>query len=268
MNREEELRAWASEVYDPDDSTRLDFTSEEFAHEAFRESLRVIRSTLGAWWLKRELHERATQLGGMLGLDTPDHPAGPLTLYRIYNLAYELHEARGIPGFEAFVRGLRARSLRDATAELWAVRHCARAGEGAEFIDPNMSAGRSPDAVVILGGRRVPVEVKARVEQPLVAYDDRKIMSTLGGARKQLPGSGPSLIYLRLSPPWSEDEVTLNSVAGACDRFLANSRRVNAVVLMLERRLPHPDGEGMAFRTATLTIPSHNPRVRLDDIQQ
>jgi hypothetical protein len=209
VNRAEEVRAWASEVYDPDDPERLDFTSEELAHEAFTQSVRVNKSALGTWWLKRELRERATQLGGMLGLDAPDQPVGPQTLYRINNLAYELHEARAIPGFEAFARGLRSRSLRDATAEMWAVRHCARAGEGAKFIDPNMSAGRSPDAVVILGGRRVPVEVKARVEQPLVAYDaydDRKIMSTLGGARKQLPGGGPSLIYLRLSPPWSEDE--------------------------------------------------------------
>ena len=79
-----------------------------------------------------------------MGLDAADEPAGAITLYRIFNLAYELHEARAVPGFEAFVRGLRSRSLTDATAEMWAVRHCARAGEVVEFVDPQSSAAAHP----------------------------------------------------------------------------------------------------------------------------
>ncbi|MBU1801940.1 MAG: hypothetical protein KKA97_06835 [Actinobacteria bacterium] len=69
MDRAGEMRAWAAEVYDPNDPTRVDFTSEEAAHAAFRESARVIRETLGTWWLERELHERASRLEGMLGLE-------------------------------------------------------------------------------------------------------------------------------------------------------------------------------------------------------
>jgi hypothetical protein len=224
MNRQAEIHAWASEIYDPNDPSRVDFTTQDAAYQAFEESLRVIKCTLGKWWLKRELHPRASHLGGVLGLDGADEPAGAITLYRIFNLAYELHEARTVRGFEAFVRGPRSRSLTDAAAEMCAVRHCARAGEGVEFVGPQSSASRSPDAVVLLGGRRVSVEVKARAELPLTDYAERKIASTLGAARKQLPSSGPSLIYLRLSPPWSEDEATLNSVADACEKFPCSTR--------------------------------------------
>lgn len=57
------------------------------------------------------------------------------------------------------------------------------------------------------------------------------------------------------------------SINNACVGFLRNTRRVNAVVLMIERRLRHPDGGGMAFMTATLTIPNQSPHVWVPDIQ-
>ena len=53
VDRGNEIRAWASEVYDPSDPARMDFTTtEEAAFGAFKESIRVIKSTLGSWWLR------------------------------------------------------------------------------------------------------------------------------------------------------------------------------------------------------------------------
>lgn len=109
--------------------------------------------------------------------------------------------------------------------------------------------------------------MKARAELPVKDYHPNKILSTLGSARGQLPKAGPSLVYLRLSPPWTEDENTVLSIFDACQRYLRNTRRVNAVVLMVERRLPHPDGGGMAFKTGTLTIPNESPNTWIPDIQ-
>lgn len=254
-------------TYSPSDPDRLDFTSPDAMGQVVQESLRVANQYLGQAWLEREFLGPPRHRGAGLGFDDDPEWIGPIPLMRLYFLAYELHEARHIPGFDAFARGLRSRSLADATAEMWAVRHCTEAGEGAWFIDPHGQSGRSPDAITILSIMTVAVEVKARAELPVEAYDRKKILSTLGSARRQLPAGGPSLVYLRLSPPWTEDEQTLLSIKHACICFLRNTRRVNAVVLMIERRLPHPGGGGMAFKTATLTIPNENPYVWVPDIQ-
>lgn len=267
MGVDDQLRAWTKLTYSPSDPDRLDFTSPDSMDQVMQECLRVAKQHLGSAWLEREFLGPVRHRGAGLGFDNDPDWIGPIPLMRLYSLASELHEARRIPGFDAFAKGLRSRSLTDATAEMWAVRHCTEGGQGAWFVDPLGQPGRSPDAMAILNGMTVAVEVKARAEMPIGAYDRKKILSTLGSARGQLPAEGPSLVYLRLSPPWSEHEETLLSIRDACISFLRNTRRVNAVVLMIERRLPHPEGGGMAFKTATLTIPNERPHVWVPDIQ-
>lgn len=282
MRGEGELRAWTRQTYDANDPDRLDFTSPEAMEEVIRESLRVVTRYLGSAWLERELHDRARFRGASLGFDDDPDWVGPIPLMRLWSLAYELHEVRSIPGFAAFAKGLRSRSLTDATAEMWAVRHCMDAGQGVRFVDPHGHTGRSPDAITILSGMDVAVEVKARAELPIEEYHRKKVLSTLGSARRQLPATGPSLVYLRVSPPWSEDEETLLSINDACMNFLRNTRRVNAVVLMVERRLRNPGGAvwpsrrrpsrsrtkaplsgSRTSRTGSTTSPEGRPRVEL-----
>jgi hypothetical protein len=267
MGLEDQLMAWSSLTYSATEPFDVDATSPEAMDQVVIQSLEIAKHHLGSAWLEREFIGGTRSRRAGLGFEDDPDWIGPIPLMRLFSLASELQEANSIPGFAAFVRGLRARSLVDATAEMWAVRHCREAGQGVRFVDPHGTLGRSPDAITVLSGMDVPVEVKARAELPVAAYDRRKILSTLGSARGQLPQEGPSLIYLRISPPWSEHEETLLSIGQACSAFLRNSRRVNAVVLMLERRLAHPDGGGMAFKIATITVPNERPRVWVPDIQ-
>lgn len=191
MGGEDQLRAWTRLTYDASDPDRLDFTSPEAIERVTRESFQVATRYLGSAWLERELLDGARFRGASLGFDEDPDWVGPIPLMRLWSLASELHEARAIPGFAAFVRGLRSRSLTDATAEMWAVSHCMDAGQGVRFVDPHGQLGRSPDAVTILSGMDVAVEVKARAALPIEEYNGKKILSTLGSARRQLPATGP-----------------------------------------------------------------------------
>lgn len=267
MGLNDQFRAWSSLTYSASEPYDLDATTPEAMNRAINESLEIIQQHLGSAWLEREFLGVTRAQRSDLGFDEDPDWIGPIPLMRLGSLANELHEARSIPGFAAFVKGLRARSMLDATAEMWAVRQCNAVFGNVRFVDPHSGPGRTPDAITVLDGIEVAIEVKARAELPLEDYNSKKILSTLGSARGQLPKSGPSLIYLRISPPWSEDQETLISIGNACASFLRNSRRVNAVVLLLERRLPHPDGGGMAFKIASVAVLNDNPRVWIPGIQ-
>lgn len=266
MGLQDQFSAWSRLTYDASEPYDLDATTPEAMDRAVVESLEIIQHYLGSAWLKRELLGVARARRSGLGFEEDPDWIGPIPLMRLGSLASELHEARSIPGFAPFVKGLRARSMLDATVEMWAVRHCKAMVGNVRFVDPHSGTGRTPDAMTVLGGVDVAIEVKSRAELPVENYDRKKILSTLGSARGQLPKSGPSLIYLRISPPWSEDEETLMSIGNACTNFLSNSRRVNAVVLLLERRLAHPDGGGMAFKIASFAVLNDTPRVWIPEI--
>jgi hypothetical protein len=265
MDAEDSIREMTRLQYRPDAPGRLDSTSPEDGERVIKESFRIARRFLGDEWVDRQFDSKVRHTDGGLGLAA--EWVGPESLNRLFSLARELHDAQDLPGFSAFVRDLRSRSLLAAVAEMKAVRHCADGGQGVRFIDPNRLLGRQPDAITLLSGVAVAVEVKVRKTLPTSAYSDEKILSTLGSARKQLPTSGPSLIYLGIGPPWSEDETTMIAIHRACRTFLRKTRRVNAVVLMMEIRLPHPDGSGMAFQSSFLTVPNHDPHIWLPDIQ-
>ena len=223
---------------------------------------------IGPTWLARELHERATARGGLLMLDDPRDDAGASVLRqsRLADLAIELDTARRIRGFPQVLPDLRTRSLYEVVAELRGVRLAAEASEDIWFNDPNACDGPSPDATAVLSGREVAIEVKSKLEQPADAFRPGLITNTLESARKkQLPADGPSIVYLQIGAPWAEDEEILAQTYTACERFLERTGRVNAVVLMLEKRLVH--ARGTRFMKSNITVPNRSARFPLRDIQ-
>lgn len=238
---------------------------------AWREAMDFVHAILGSAWLERELEEKRT--GGYLLLDGPDDDddddqvASFLRQSRLVTLALELHEARWVAGFSHMVRELRTRSMYEAVAELRAVNLAARAGEDVWFIDPNAKSGPSYDAVVVLSGIEVALEVKAKLPKPLQDYRPRTIENTLNEARRrQLPKAGPSVIYMQIASPWSDNEEVLLSIDATIRRWLTKTRRVNAVILMLERTFVRADGN-RSVTTGRLTIPNLHPHVWVPDIQ-
>lgn len=262
-SRAHSVREWATLGYDEvrDAPDVIQITSDDQIEAFMDEAADVISETIGAWWFEREFHGGPRARHTLLDLadDTEDF-IRPERLHAVFDLADGLVRTRGLLGFNAFAAGLRSRSLTDAAAEMRAIAHCIRAGAQVHFVNPNRRPGPSPDAVANFFGVPVFVEVKSRQNLPVLDYSSSKIHSTLSSARRQLPPDEASMIYLGIGHLWCGSDEVLASIKDAAERFLRNTRRVNVVVLMMERKFPHPHDEGAAFSNAMMAV--HNPRAR------
>ena len=97
-------------------------------------------------------------------------------------------------------------------------------------------------------------------------YRPRLIENSLNKARRQLPGSGPALIYLQVSSPWSDDADVMTSVDACIHQWLRKTRRVNGVHVLVERTFTRPDGHGAVSR-GVVFIPNLSARAPVPDIQ-
>jgi hypothetical protein len=250
-------------------ASSVDLRQSDAQGRAWEQAMDFIVSILGTAWLERELEAPKDKGYLLLGGDEDDDDdlCAYLRLQRVVLLASELDASqRIIRGSRHLVKALRARTSYEAVAELRAINHMARAGQAAWFIDPNANQGPSFDAVVVLSGHEVAVEVKAKESKPVAEYRPSLIENPLRKARSQLPPSGPSMVYLQIASPWSDDEGVLLSIDSTVKRMLDKSGRINAVVLMLERTYIRPDGN-RSRASGQLTIPNLNPHVWVPDIQ-
>lgn len=249
--------------------SRVSLVDPAVAEVAIKRAFRVVHIYLGRRWLEREISEKSRN--GYLMIDGPNDADEEeeeqfVRQHRLLALALELERAEGIAGFEDLLRSIRTRSMYEAVAELRAVNLLQVSGEQAWFMSPTGSPGKTYDATVVLSGIEVAVEVKAKTALPLDQYHPRKIESSLRKARGQLPAAGPSMIYLQLTTPWSVDAEVMVSIETTIHRWLENTRRVNAVILMLEGIFPRKAG-GMRFTQARLNIINRSVHKPVPDLQ-
>jgi hypothetical protein len=174
--------------------------------ERFEWSLEVLHAFLGTDWLRRELAARAPGHGYLMfggNQDDEEYPSDQqLRLFRAHSLATDLLGAQNFRGFEQWLEHLPRRSLREAAAELRAVRHMATAGSDVELLTPDPQAGRSPDARFLLDNAEAWVEVKAKEDRPARAFTTNSVTNSLKTAVRQLPDYAPGLVYLQLPYAW------------------------------------------------------------------
>ena len=154
----------------------------------------------------------------------------------------------------------------EAIAEMRAANDMRKRTDDLRFIDSNVRRGMSYGADMVYNGHRVAVEVKAKLSRPVVAYKPQAIVDSLSKARKQLPQRGPSLVYLQLASPWTDDPDTMLSVDRTIRHWLTNTGRVNGVLIMLERSLARPEG-GITKTNGTAYIPNLNPSSPVPGLQ-
>ncbi len=210
--------------------------------DAYEWALTVLFGYLGLDWMQRELDGRHPNNLLLLGgdPDSEERPDGPdERLRRPVMLAHYLQtaESRGVQGFEEYVRELPKRRLVDVLAELRAVMHLTSSGV-VVHLQPEAES-RQADLRADFAEGEVWAEVKAKQEWP-DDYRASKVLNSLKDTLGQLPSAGPGLVYLQIPPSWGDDPQSLSGVESVAREWLRQTRRVNAVVVLLERRLPLP----------------------------
>ncbi|KRE52971.1 hypothetical protein [Phycicoccus sp. Soil748] len=221
----------------------------------FEWSLEVLHYFLGSDWLIREIDDKGRDgyllLDGAAGADTA-YMATERTA-RAYYLAQDLLAVQRIDNFSDLLTELWSRQLRDAAAEVRALAQLVKTGSDVVFHPSNESTAKSHDASFVLDGHRVAVEVKAKADETPSRNAANSVADSLKKARRQLPAKGPSMVFLQLPSSWAGDEEVLYGVRSSIQRSLHRTRRLNAVVLMLDRRMPLLGG-GLRSTRATITV--------------
>lgn len=226
-------------------------------------SFETIAHFLGRHWVFKNMNPK--EGNPFFLFQASDSVEAYLRQHRVISLGNRLFELQNVPGFEEAVREIRCRDLAGATAELWAVSKLRARGNPVAFNKRTGHKGQDFDASVTIAGLDVAVEVKAKKEHPEPRYREAAIVGPLKKARQQVPTTGPSLVFLHIPSDWASNRWLGSSIEGAVRSFLPKARRINAVVLMFDARVPGERG-GMAFLGGHEIIPNQRPKIAVPSV--
>ena len=109
-------------------------------------------------------------------------------------LGHMLYALRECQGYDAFISSLKTRDLAPTFFELWVANILYQNNFIVEFVQAKGQKGEDYDLFAERDGISLSVEAKSRRAGIVLAKN--KLRSTLETARKQLPSSGPGIIFV------------------------------------------------------------------------
>lgn len=206
--------------------------------------MEVVLTTLGPEWWKKNCITSAIKPDEFLA--TPDDTDKSRYNHqdRIIKLGHMLYALKECKGYEAFIRSLKTRDLAPTFFELWVANILYKNGFTVEFVEARGQKGEDYDLFAERNGVSVSVEAKSR--RAGVILGEKKLRSTLETARKQLPPSGPGVIFISIPNEWTLDRNSEEIIGNCINAFFRNSARVNYVILIWHQWLELEKGRASA----------------------
>ncbi|UGQ55392.1 hypothetical protein LRL17_31050 (plasmid) [Rhodococcus qingshengii] len=201
----------------------------------------VIGNNLGEDWVETNIEAPGAQTNGQRPKTTktsvylrrsPGDRRARLEHYvRVMELARRIFELGQEPFAESLKENLRRRDLEGAAFEADVVRMLISLPTVINLRDERKVKGDDYDIDLWLKpGIPWAIEVKTRAEDS--PYTSARLQKTLSNARKQLPPDGLGGIFLKVPTPWTEDADYREGHHADVTNFLANTSRIQAVVLV------------------------------------
>jgi hypothetical protein len=179
-------------------------------------------------------------------------------------MSKRLYDLRELDGYRGMIERARRESLLGLVAELQAAAVLHRRGHRVRFREADPTR-RDYDLDVTVNGVEVAVEVKAKQETGTGdIVKEKSLLNTLKDARRQLPETGPGLVFMAVPSDWVIHDPG-NTMRRTISTWLSSTGRVNAVITMSEVRIRAGNG-GMAFATSHFVHPNPRPRTRLRNV--
>lgn len=224
---------------------------------AYATALAVAMKVLGPRWYAERLApgNTADEYFVTDGTTTLD---GILHENRVVQLARSLLVCQHLPGFREQLEVMKTRLLVGVFHELAVAKMLSEQGHAVEFVVPTSVKGADFDLKV---NGVLAVEAKAKGDG--TPYGQSSFQSSLSEARKQLPPNGPGMVALRIPAHWgpgfaADGERVVN-------RFLANSSRTNAILVVWEYLVRLPP-QGAAAVTAFRVFENSSPRTPFEGL--
>jgi hypothetical protein len=249
---------WRVLTRDHLEATKKEFESGGYVMQWYAMASEVILTTLGPDWWKRNCVTGAEKTDEFLAL--PDDESGRYDRQdRIIRLGDMLYALRSDAGYEAFITSLMNRELAPAFFELKVANLLRVNGFVMEFVQTTGKMGQDYDLRASISGTKVFVEAKTRRDGTVLGR--AALDNTLGKARKQLPATGPGLVFVSIPTEWTVQHGAEELVAGSIESFLQNTTRVNSVVLIWHQWMER--GAGRASASLVKQYDNRRPRVPL-----
>ncbi|MCP1833707.1 MULTISPECIES: hypothetical protein [Bradyrhizobium] len=157
---------------------------------------------------------------------------------RVLLIGETLFLMRSCPGFSEFCRRMRGRDLRSTYYQMYAARMFLEGGYDVR-AKPEVGIRREDfDFQAIADGETVNVEVTALTAE---SFPIQTIENALNHKRKQLPDTDASIIFCVLPESWATTENLGPSLGELTERFFHRTRRVTAVVFVVEMHVSGTD---------------------------
>lgn len=240
--------------------TKEHFASSPYAVQWYAMASEVILRTLGREWWCKNCASASSDPDEFLRSDDPTQEGLDEHHDRIVRLGHMLYALASCEGFSAFITSLKSRKLAAAFFELWAANFLAANGYEIVFTETTGTRGRDYDLTASWDGREFYIEAKSRRLRPVL--DESTLKNALTKARKQLPSTGPSGIFVEIPVEWTVNDAAVAVVGNTMAYFFRNTSRVNRVVICWHKWIEVASGRAS---TSLVRLYDHpKPRVPIE----
>jgi hypothetical protein len=209
--------------------TKEHFASSGRVMQWYAMASEVILATLGPDWWKKNCLSASSDPDEFLRTDDLTEEGRFEHQDRIVRLGHMLYALKSCEGFVAFITSLKSRELAATFFELWVANILAKNGHEIIFVETTGVRGRDYDLIASRDGRELYIEAKSRRSTPI--RNGRTLANALGKARKQLPNTGSSVVFVEIPVEWTMDDDAEMVVGHTMNSFFRNTSRVNGVVV-------------------------------------
>jgi hypothetical protein len=242
------------------EQTKQHFASSGYVMQWYGMAMEVVLTTLGPEWWKKNCITNAVKPDEFLAL--PDNSENGRYNHqdRIIKLGHMLYALEDSNGYDAFISSLKTRDLAPTFFELWVANILMQNGYEVEFVETKGQKGLDYDLTASKYGITVSAEAKSRRDG--IVLTEKTLCNTLEKARKQLPLSGPGIIFVSIPNEWTMTKDAEEVIGRSINSFLRNSTRVNYIILIWHRWI-----ELKTARASASLVRQHqnpNPRTSIE----
>lgn len=237
--------------------TKEHFASSGYVMQWYAMASEVILTTLGPEWWKKNCTSASSDPDEFLRTDDLTEEGRYDHLDRIVKLGHMLYAVRTCQGFIAFISSLQTRALAPTFFELWVANILFTNGYKVAFVATTGVRGSDYDLLASRNGHDLHIEAKSRRFGPIL--DEHTLTNALTKARKQLPPTGPGVVFVEIPVEWTMNNDAETIVGDCIASFFRNTTRVNGVVLRWHKWIGLDPGRA----SATLVRQYDNPKPRV-----
>lgn len=244
--------------------TKEHFASSGYVMQWYAMASEVILTTLGPEWWKDNCTSASSDPDEFLKTNDLSDNGRYDHQDRIIKLGHMLYALRSSEGYASFTASLKSRDLGPTFFELSVADILLTNGYEVGFIATTGARGNDYDLLASRSGENLHIEAKSR--RLHVILNSSTLSNALTTARKQLPRSGPGVIFVEIPVEWTMHNHAEEVVSQSISSLFRNTSRVNAVVVCWDRWIELETGRASATSFRQYNNPEPRASVDLGEI--